>query len=131
MIRLATAPELVRDVNDPLAAAGERHPGRFAAFASLPTTAPERAPDELRRAVRELGRVGALIHGRTGGGFLSAECFDPILRTAAGLRVPIYPHPARRLGTGGPVGARRVRHLGARSAVASAVPGRGIDQRVG
>uniref|UniRef100_A0AAU2VWI2 Amidohydrolase family protein n=1 Tax=Streptomyces sp. NBC_00008 TaxID=2903610 RepID=A0AAU2VWI2_9ACTN len=88
------APELVRDVNDRLAAACVRHPGRFAAFASLPTTAPEHAPDELRRAVEELGFVGTLIHGRTDDEFLSAERFDPILATAAELGVPVYLHPA-------------------------------------
>ncbi|MGW1100559.1 amidohydrolase family protein [Streptomyces sp. NPDC002455] len=88
------APELVRDVNDRLAAACKRHPDRFAAFASLPTTAAEHAPGELRRAVEELGFVGTLIHGRTDDEFLSAERFDPILRTAAELRVPIYLHPA-------------------------------------
>ncbi|GJF34502.1 hypothetical protein KNE206_72020 [Kitasatospora sp. NE20-6] len=88
------APELVRGVNDRLAAACGRHPDRFAAFASLPTTAPDRAPAELKRAVEELGHVGALIHGRTDDEFLSAERFDPILRTAAELRVPIYLHPA-------------------------------------
>ncbi|MFG2595728.1 amidohydrolase family protein [Streptomyces sp. NPDC048462] len=88
------APELVRDVNDRLAAACGRHPDRFAAFASLPTTTADRAPDELRRAVEELGFVGTLIHGRTDDEYLSAERFDPILRTAADLRVPVYLHPA-------------------------------------
>ncbi|MHA6761428.1 amidohydrolase family protein [Streptacidiphilus sp. PAMC 29251] len=88
------APELVRGVNDRLAAACTRHPDRFAAFASVPTTAPEHAPAELRRAVQELGHVGALIHGRTDDEFLSAKRFDPVLRTAAELRVPIYLHPA-------------------------------------
>ncbi|MEU3509643.1 amidohydrolase family protein [Streptomyces longwoodensis] len=88
------APELVRDVNDRLAAACQRHPDRFAAFASLPTSTPDQAPHELRRAVEELGFVGTLIHGRTDDEFLSSARFDPILRTAAELRVPIYLHPA-------------------------------------
>jgi predicted TIM-barrel fold metal-dependent hydrolase len=88
------APDLVRDVNDLLAGACRRHPDRFAAFASLPTSAPDQAPAELKRAVEELGHVGAIIHGRTDDQFLSAERFDPILRTAAELDVPIYLHPA-------------------------------------
>lgn len=88
------APELVRAVNDRLTAACRRHPGRFAAFASVPTTAADHAPAELKRAVQELGHVGALIHGRTDDEFLSAERFDPLLRTAAELDVPIYLHPA-------------------------------------
>ncbi|MFJ7300196.1 amidohydrolase family protein [Streptomyces sp. NPDC099088] len=88
------APELVRGLNDRLAAACRRHPDRFAAFASLPTSAPDQAPAELKRAVEELGHVGTLIHGRTDDEYLSAERFDPILRAAAELRVPIYLHPA-------------------------------------
>lgn len=88
------APALVRDVNDRLAAACRRHPDRFAAFASLPTSAPEEAPGELRRAVEELGHVGAMIHGRTEEDFLSAPRFDALLGTAAALDVPIYLHPA-------------------------------------
>ena len=87
------APALVREVNDRLAAASRRHPDRFSAFASLPTSAPAEASDELRRAVEELGFVGAMIHGRTNDEFLSAEVFDPILKTAAHLGVPIYLHP--------------------------------------
>ncbi|MCX5535796.1 amidohydrolase family protein [Streptomyces sp. NBC_00006] len=88
------APDFVQGVNDRLAAACSRHPDRFAAFASLPTSAPEQAPAELKRAVEELGHVGTLIHGRTDDEFLSAERFDPILRAAAELHVPIYLHPA-------------------------------------
>jgi predicted TIM-barrel fold metal-dependent hydrolase len=88
------APAIVREVNDVLATACNRHPDRFAAFASLPTSAPEQAPDELKRAVGELGHVGTMIHGRTDDEFLSAERFDPILRVAAELEVPIYLHPA-------------------------------------
>ena len=93
MLPATGAAELVREVNDRLAAACRRHPDRFSAFASLPTSAPEQAPDELRRAVEELGFVGAMIFGRTNDEFLSAESFDPILKTAAYLGVPIYLHP--------------------------------------
>ncbi|MFB1488635.1 MULTISPECIES: amidohydrolase family protein [unclassified Thiocapsa] len=93
LLPAAIAPELVRDVNDRLAAACRRHPDRFAAFASLPTSAPAAAGDELRRAVQELGLRGAMIHGRTNDAFLSAEPFDVLLKAAADLRVPIYLHP--------------------------------------
>jgi uncharacterized protein len=87
------APELVRATNDTLAAAVRRHPTRFAAFAALPTSVPPAAALELRRCVGDLGHVGTMIMGRTEGEFLSAERFDPILRAAAALRVPIYLHP--------------------------------------
>jgi predicted TIM-barrel fold metal-dependent hydrolase len=88
------AARLVRSTNDTLAAAVRRHPDRFAAFAALPTTVPDAASAELERCVGDLGFVGTMIMGRTDGQFLSAERFDPILRTAARLGVPIYLHPA-------------------------------------
>ncbi len=88
------AADLVRSANDTLADAVRRHPDRFAAFAALPTTVPDAAAAELERCVGELGFVGSMIMGRTEGDFLSAERFDPILRTAARLNVPIYLHPA-------------------------------------
>ena len=87
------AVDLVRATNDTLAAAVRRHPSRFAAFTALPTSVPDAAAVELERGVGELGFVGAMIMGRTEGEFLSAERFDPILRTAAALQVPIYLHP--------------------------------------
>jgi uncharacterized protein len=88
------AADLVQSANDNLAAAVRRHPDRFAAFAALPTTVPGAAAAELERCVGDLGFVGTMIMGRTEGDFLSAERFDPILRTAGRLGVPIYLHPA-------------------------------------
>ncbi|WP_406637986.1 amidohydrolase family protein [Amycolatopsis sp. WGS_07] len=87
------APELARRANDTAAAAVAAHPGRFAAFATLGTAAPEAAATELDRCVSELGFVGTLITGRTEGEFLDAPRFAPVLAAAARLRVPIYLHP--------------------------------------
>ena len=58
---------LSQTINDRLAEVVAAHPQRFAAFATLPMSAPEQAADELERAVRDLGHVGAMIHGQTGG----------------------------------------------------------------
>jgi predicted TIM-barrel fold metal-dependent hydrolase len=88
------APDLVRNANDTAAAAVRAHPDRFAAFAALPTAAPEAAARELERCVSELGFVGTLINGRTGNEFLDDPRFDPVLAAAARLRVPIYLHPS-------------------------------------
>ncbi|HEY4453527.1 MAG TPA: amidohydrolase family protein [Pseudonocardiaceae bacterium] len=88
------APALVRNANDTAAAAIEAFPGRFAAFAALPTAAPEAAARELARCVSELGFVGTLINGRTDDEFLDAPRFDPVLAAASRLRVPIYLHPS-------------------------------------
>ncbi|MBB4684127.1 amidohydrolase family protein [Amycolatopsis jiangsuensis] len=88
------APALTRRANETAAAAVAAYPGRFAAFATLPTAAPEAAARELERCVSELGFVGTLINGRTEGDFLDAPRFEPVLATAARLRVPIYLHPS-------------------------------------
>ncbi|MFK4803450.1 amidohydrolase family protein [Streptomyces sp. MPA0124] len=85
------APELVRAANDSAARAVNAFPGRFAA---LPTAVPEAAANELERCVSDLGFVGTLINGRTEDEFLDAPRFDPVLRTASRLGVPIYLHPA-------------------------------------
>jgi predicted TIM-barrel fold metal-dependent hydrolase len=84
---------LAREANDYLARSIAPHPGRLAAFATLPTAAPEAAADELERAVGELGFKGALINGHSRGQFLDAAEFWPIFERAERLRVPIYLHP--------------------------------------
>ncbi|HEY1419870.1 MAG TPA: amidohydrolase family protein [Candidatus Dormibacteraeota bacterium] len=88
------AVKLVREINDRLAAAVDRHPDRFAGFATLPTLSPERAADELERTVREYGFKGAMIHGHARGRYLDDEFFWPIFARAQELEVPIYIHPA-------------------------------------
>jgi uncharacterized protein len=86
---LAVAAQLNNELSETVTA----HPDRFAAFAALPTGVPDVAAGELERAVTELGFVGALINGTTGGRFLDDPTFAPILETAARLDVPIYLHP--------------------------------------
>jgi len=85
---------LARAANDYLAAAVAAHPERFAAFATLPTAAPDQAADELERAVTKLGFRGALINGHTQGRFLDERDFWPIFARAQQLDVPIYLHPS-------------------------------------
>jgi predicted TIM-barrel fold metal-dependent hydrolase len=91
--------EFARAYNDRLAEAVREHPDRFGGFAHLPMQAPEAAADELERAVRELGFVGAMIDGATidrdgTALFLDDPRFEPILARAEALDVPIYIHPA-------------------------------------
>jgi len=83
-----------RMANDRLAEIVAAHPQRFAAFATLPMTAPEQAADEFERAVGQLGHVGAMVHGPTHGVFLDDPSVGPVLATAERLSVPLYLHPA-------------------------------------
>jgi 2,3-dihydroxybenzoate decarboxylase len=52
------AVEDAKAANDFLAESIGQHPGRFAGLAALPLQDPERAAEELRRAVRDLGLSG-------------------------------------------------------------------------
>jgi 2,3-dihydroxybenzoate decarboxylase len=90
----ATAVPLARGANDRLHAAMRGHPGRFAAFATLPAADPQAAADELERTVTKLGFKGAMVHGLTNGVFFDDRRFWPIMERAQALDVPIYVHPA-------------------------------------
>ena len=84
---------LARRANDRLAAACQKYPTRFAAFAALPTADPVAAAAELERCVK-MGFKGAMIHGLSNGDFLDEPKFDPIWAMAERLDVPIYLHPS-------------------------------------
>ena len=85
--------DMARETNDFLAKAIASHPSRFAAFAALPLQSPDAAAVEFTRAVKELGFVGAMVHGTTEGRFLDHASFAPVLAAAEQLDVPIYIHP--------------------------------------
>jgi uncharacterized protein len=84
---------IAREMNNYLADAIARHPGRFAGFAALPMQTPQAAAAEFVRAVKELGFVGALVNGTTEGRFLDHPSYDCLLAAAVELDVPIYVHP--------------------------------------
>jgi hypothetical protein len=84
---------MARETNDQLAKIVIDRPDRFAGFAALPLQSPDAAAKELSRAVKELGFVGAMVHGTTEGRFLDHASFDQILAAAEELDVPIYIHP--------------------------------------
>ena len=84
---------MARETNDQLAKIVADRPDRFAGFAALPMQSPDAAAKELSRAVKELGFVGAMVHGTTEGRFLDHASFDQILSAAEELDVPIYIHP--------------------------------------
>jgi 2,3-dihydroxybenzoate decarboxylase len=86
---------LGRKINDRLAEAVNANPGRFKAFAALPSADPKAAADELERTVTRLGFKGGMMHGLTKQNeFLDLKKFWPIYERAEALDVPIYLHPA-------------------------------------
>jgi predicted TIM-barrel fold metal-dependent hydrolase len=84
---------IARETNDHLATAIAKYPTRFAGFATLPMQSPDACAAELRRAVRELRFVGALINGTAADRFLDHPSYDGLLAAAVELDVPIYIHP--------------------------------------
>ena len=89
----ADSVDLARRVNDALAQAVARHPGRFQAFATLPVAAPEAAALELERCVNTLGFKGTMLCGRVGTRNLDHPDLAPIFAAAAALHAPVLLHP--------------------------------------
>jgi aminocarboxymuconate-semialdehyde decarboxylase len=79
--------------NDEIAAATGRHSDRFVALATLPLQDPQRAADELTRAMRVLGLRGAQIGSNVGGGNLDDPALDAVWAAANELRAFILVHP--------------------------------------
>jgi predicted TIM-barrel fold metal-dependent hydrolase len=84
---------IAADANDRMHAAVNTWPGRFLAFAALPTAEPDAAVIELERAINQLGFKGAMINSHANGSFLDHEKYWPIFERAEALDVPIYLHP--------------------------------------
>ncbi|HLK47935.1 MAG TPA: amidohydrolase family protein [Bryobacteraceae bacterium] len=87
------ATHLARSMNDQLAEAVRRHPGRFAGLAAIAPQDPAAAAQELERGVGTLGLKGAIINSHTHGEYLDDAKFWPIFEAAAALGVPVYIHP--------------------------------------
>lgn len=90
--------DTARAWNDYVAEAIQPHNDRLRAFACLPMREPDAAIDELRRAVKDLGLVGALINGYDNAGGLPPIYYDApeyldFWKAAEALDVPIYIHP--------------------------------------
>lgn len=86
-------PELCREANNQLSNLIKTSHSRFAGFAVLPMFVPKDAAVELRRSVRELGFLGALVDNHVNGKHYDAEEYWPIFEAAEDLDVPIYLHP--------------------------------------
>lgn len=92
------AGKIARRWNDYLAEAVSKNQDRLKVFAALPMCDPELAAQELVRAVKDLGFVGALLNGYDNAGNAPAKYYDApeyadFWKTAAALDVPVYVHP--------------------------------------
>jgi 2,3-dihydroxybenzoate decarboxylase len=88
------AMRLAREANDYLAAVVQKHPTRYAGFATVPLQNPTAGADELERAVKQLGMKGAMLFGTTNGEYLDHDRFTPFWERVEALDCPIYLHAA-------------------------------------
>ncbi|KAJ7163602.1 amidohydrolase 2 [Mycena crocata] len=96
----AAAESMARAVNDQLAASIANNTVRFGGFASLAMHNATAAAQELKRAVVELGFLGALINDYQQSGpdnetllFYDQPEYDIFWETVTELDVPVYLHP--------------------------------------
>jgi aminocarboxymuconate-semialdehyde decarboxylase len=84
--------------NDQIARHVKDHPERFSGIATLPMQTPDKAADELRRAMRTLGLHGAMIGSNVGGKNLDDPSFEPLWAAAEELDAFMMIHPGNVAG---------------------------------
>lgn len=97
------AAEVARKANTRIAAAVDRHPGRYAGMAALPMQDPDAAAAELERCINELGFKGAMVNGFTQKGEADSAIYYDIPEyrgfwaAVSDLDVPFYLHPRMQI----------------------------------
>lgn len=100
-----TATGLPPLTNDEVAAAVSKYPGRFVGFASVDPWKGQRAVDEMERAIKELGLIGAKFHPGIQAFYPNDAQFYPLYEKIAELGVPALFHTGTNgLGAGTPGG---------------------------
>jgi aminocarboxymuconate-semialdehyde decarboxylase len=84
--------------NDQIAKLVKAHPDRFIGIATLPIQAPQRAAEELRRAVSSLGLRGTMFGSNAQGKNLDDPAFEPLWSVAAELGAVVLIHPVNVAG---------------------------------
>jgi aminocarboxymuconate-semialdehyde decarboxylase len=84
--------------NNEIARLVKETPDRFSGIATLPMQAPEKAAEELRRAMKTLGLRGAMIGSNVGGKNLDDPSFEPLWAAAAEFDAFFMIHPGNVAG---------------------------------
>src|ERR1700730_3242075 len=79
--------------NEEIAALVRRHHQKFLGVATVPLQAPQRAADELQRAMTRLGLSGAMIGSNVNGRNLDDPALEPFWATAGALAALVFVHP--------------------------------------
>jgi predicted TIM-barrel fold metal-dependent hydrolase len=85
--------DMIRALNDEMAALAARHPGRIATLATIDAYDGERAARELERAFGTLGLRGVFVDCARGDRYIDAPEARPTLEMAARLGIPVFVHP--------------------------------------
>ena len=96
--------------NDEMASVVAANRGRLKGFATVPMQDINAAITELRRAVLELGLLGAYIGTDLNGSSLDDAALDPFYEACVELNVPLFVHP-QPAGIDGPAGDQRLRRF--------------------
>jgi uncharacterized protein len=100
-----TATGLPPLTNDEVAAVVAKYPGRFVGFASVDPWKGKRAVDEMERAIKELGLIGAKFHPGIQAFYPNDKQFYPLYEKITELGVPALFHTGTNgLGAGTPGG---------------------------
>jgi aminocarboxymuconate-semialdehyde decarboxylase len=85
--------------NDDIAAIVKRHPDRFLGIGTLPLQAPQRAADELRRAMTTLGLLGVQIGSNIEDRNLDDPALEPVWTVAneLGAFILVHPHASKAI----------------------------------
>jgi aminocarboxymuconate-semialdehyde decarboxylase len=86
-------PGVARRLNDAYAELIARHPKRFRGFACIPMDAPDRALDELHRAIGPLKLSGVILLSNIRGRALTDPRYRPFFEEANRMKVCIFLHP--------------------------------------
>jgi aminocarboxymuconate-semialdehyde decarboxylase len=86
-------PEVARIVNDSYSELMAAHPDRFKGFASIPMDAPDRALDELHRAIDQLKMNGVILLSNIKGRPLTSPIYRPFFEEANRMKLCIFLHP--------------------------------------
>lgn len=79
--------------NDQIAKLVKENPQRFRGIATLPMQAPDKAADELKRAMTRLGLRGTMFASNIMGKNLDDPSFEPVWATAEELGAFVFIHP--------------------------------------
>jgi aminocarboxymuconate-semialdehyde decarboxylase len=79
--------------NDQIAKLVKQNPQRFMGIATLPMQAPEKAADELKRAMTKLDLRGTMFASNIIGKNLDDPSFEPVWATAEELGAFVFIHP--------------------------------------